>query len=142
MSLRINISDISLHGAAARELLNFAETHRIMAFEAPMGSGKTTFIKEICRQLGVAGSMSSPTYAIVNEYITNSGQKVFHFDLYRLKSSLELFDIGFEEYISSGAYVFIEWPEVAFPFINSYIKVTIESNKNIRYLCAEIISEL
>ncbi len=142
MSLRLDISDSLLHPQAAGALLHFIGKQRIIVFEAPMGAGKTTFIKELCRQLSVTGSMSSPTYSIVNEYVTNTGQKIFHFDLYRLKSSLELLELGFEEYIAANAYVFIEWPELAFPFMDSYIKVTIEVNKNIRYLCAEIITEL
>lgn len=142
MPLKLDISDLSSHADAAKALLDFAGTERILVFEAPMGAGKTTFIKSVCKVLGVIDTMSSPTYSIVNEYRTDSGDKLFHFDLYRLKSSDELMDMGFEEYLSLNHYVFIEWPELAFPFIDSYVKVSIEASKNIRYLYAEIISSL
>ena len=140
MSLKLDISDTASHTAAAKALLEYAGAQHIFAFEASMGAGKTTFIKAVCRYLEVVDTMSSPTYSIVNEYITRANHKVYHFDLYRLKSSHELLDIGFEEYIASDAYLFIEWPELALPLIDSYVKVSIEVNKNIRYICAEIIS--
>jgi tRNA threonylcarbamoyladenosine biosynthesis protein TsaE len=74
-------------------------------------------IKAICKSLGSADSLSSPTYAIVNEYASPAG-KLYHFDLYRIKNEDELYDLGFEEYLSNGNYCFIEWPEVAQNFIN------------------------
>lgn len=140
MLLRLDISDTQNHAAAAAELIRFAGTQRIFLFEAPMGAGKTTFIKALCRQLDVVDTMSSPTYAVVNEYATHTSQRLYHFDLYRLKSSMELLEIGFEEYLDSGSYLFIEWPELALPLIGAHVKVTIEVNGNIRYLCAEFIS--
>lgn len=140
MLLRLDISDIQNHALAAAELIRFADTQHIFLFEAPMGAGKTTFIKALCTQLGVVDTMSSPTYAVVNEYATRESLRLYHFDLYRLKSSMELLEIGFEEYLDSGSYLFIEWPELALPLIGSHIKVTIEVNGNIRYLCAELIS--
>lgn len=140
MLLRLDISDIQNHALAAAELIRFAGTQHIFLFEAPMGAGKTTFIKALCTQLGVVDTMSSPTYAVVNEYATRESLRLYHFDLYRLKSSMELLEIGFEEYLDSGSYLFIEWPELALPLIGSHIKVTIEVNGNIRYLCAELIS--
>lgn len=122
---------------AAEKLLAFAGERRIFTFHAPMGAGKTTFIKALCTALGVREGMSSPTYAIVNEYRTAKGEKVFHFDLYRLKSVEECLDIGFEEYLSSNCYCFIEWPEIAEMLIPSnFIAVSIEVSKNIRYLSA------
>jgi tRNA threonylcarbamoyladenosine biosynthesis protein TsaE len=141
MSLRLDISDIKNHATAAAQLLDYAGMERVFFFDAPMGAGKTTFIKSVCQHLKVVDTMSSPTYAVVNEYVTLLNHKVFHFDLYRLKSSLELLEIGFEEYISTDAYLFIEWPELAAPLVDAYVKVTIELNQNIRYLCAEIIPE-
>ncbi len=140
MPLKLDISDSASHAQAAKALIDFAGKEHIIVFDAPMGAGKTTFIKALCKSLGVIDTMSSPTYSIVNEYRTDSGKKVFHFDLYRLKDSSELLDMGFEEYLSFNNYVFIEWPELAFPFIESYVKVSIELNKNIRYIYAEIIS--
>ena len=78
-----------------------------------MGAGKTTLIRELCRTLGVTGEVQSPTFSIINEYKTLSDDSVFHFDLYRINKIEELFDIGYEEYIYSGSYCFIEWPELA-----------------------------
>lgn len=135
-SLTLDISDISTHAQAAEQLIEFAGKERVFLFTAPMGSGKTTFIKSLCRSLGVRATMSSPTYSIVNEYHTD-GSKLFHFDLYRLKSPEELFELGFEEYLDSGNYVFIEWPELAMPFLNTYLTIIIRVEGNNRYLYAE-----
>ena len=101
-TLRIDISDISFHKDAVKQLIGFAKEKRIFLFDAPMGAGKTTFIKTLCQFFNATDTMSSPTYSIVNEYNTNSNIKLFHFDLYRLKSSEELFELGFEDYITSG----------------------------------------
>lgn len=138
-SLNIDISDISLHKEAAKQLIEFAKEQRVFLFDAPMGAGKTTFIKSLCQHLGVTDTMSSPTYSIVNEYHTKLNRKIFHFDLYRLKSPEELFELGFDEYITSGNYLFIEWPELALLFLDSYMKISIKSENNYRYLCAEFI---
>lgn len=137
--IRLDISDMSLHQEAAKQLIHFAKEQRIFLFEAPMGAGKTTFIKSLCEFLNVTDTMSSPTYSIVNEYHTNSKSKLYHFDLYRLKSSEELFEIGFEDYVESGNYVFIEWPDLALPFLDSYLRIIIKIENNNRYLCAESI---
>jgi len=77
-----------------------------------MGSGKTTLIKELCKQMHVADVVSSPTFALVNEYFTDKGQSIFHFDFYRIKSIEEAFDFGYEEYFFGDGICFIEWPEV------------------------------
>lgn len=138
-TIKLDISDISLHKEAAKQLIEFAKEQRVFLFDAPMGAGKTTFIKSLCRQLGVIDTMSSPTYSIVNEYHTDSELKIFHFDLYRLKSAEELFELGFGEYIASGNYLFVEWPAFAEPFLDSYLRIIINSDSNIRYLCSEII---
>ncbi len=137
-SLKLDIANTSSHKEAAKQLIEFAKDRRVFLFDAPMGSGKTTFIKSLCEVLGVTDSMSSPTYSIVNEYHTSSKLKLFHFDLYRLKSSEELFELGFEEYLTSGNYVFIEWPELALPFVDLVVNVKIEAGENNRYLYAEI----
>lgn len=139
MELNLDISDIERHSLKVKELLEFSGKEKVFLFDAPMGAGKTTFIKAICNYLGVSDTMSSPTYSIVNEYNTTTNEKVYHFDLYRLKSSNELLDLGFEEYISSGKYLFIEWPEMALPFLDSYVRIIIKTDSNNRYLCAEII---
>ncbi len=86
--------------------------HKIVLFDAPMGAGKTTMIKALCQELGIQESTSSPTFSIVNQYqSTKQNQTIFHFDLYRLNNEEEAYDMGMEEYLDSGAYCFIEWPE-------------------------------
>lgn len=97
---------------AAQKFIDGTAGHTIMAFYAPMGAGKTTFTTAICRRLGVKeDAVSSPTFAIVNEYKTASGSSVFHFDFYRIKNVEEAFDIGFYDYVDSGNLCIIEWPE-------------------------------
>ncbi len=97
----------------ARFILQSHAEARIFAFTGDLGAGKTTLIKALCKALGVADQTSSPSFAIVNEYRAASGDPVYHFDLYRLKAAEELEGIGFDEYLDSGHYCFIEWPELA-----------------------------
>ena len=96
---------------AAEALLAKFKNSRVFIFSGAMGSGKTTFIKYICRALGVSGGISSPTFSLVNEYECTNGSVVYHFDFYRIKNIQEAYDIGYEEYFYSGNYCFIEWPE-------------------------------
>ena len=96
----------------ARDLLEAFPDKRIFAFYGEMGAGKTTFIQAICHQLGVKDVALSPTYAIINEYHTQEDIPVYHFDFYRINKLEEIYDIGYEEYIYSGHYCFIEWPEL------------------------------
>ena len=84
---------------------------RILLFYGPMGSGKTTLIKEISRQLGVKDLTSSPTFSLVNEYLSDQDQVVYHFDFYRIEIEDEAYDMGIEEYFDSDAWCFVEWPE-------------------------------
>lgn len=97
---------------AAEEFLREIGDRKLIAFYAPMGAGKTTFITAICRRLSVKeDAVSSPTFAIVNEYRTLSGESVFHFDFYRIAKDSEALDIGFYDYIDSGCLCLMEWPE-------------------------------
>lgn len=97
---------------AAQALLRAFPAARVFTFTGDLGAGKTTLIKALCTELGVASSTSSPSFAIVHEYAT-AGAPLYHFDLYRLRQAEELEGIGFTEYVDSGAYCFIEWPELA-----------------------------
>jgi tRNA threonylcarbamoyladenosine biosynthesis protein TsaE len=97
--------------ALAQELLRSTD-NRILAFFGEMGAGKTTFIKTLCRELGVVDEVQSPTFSLVNEYHTRDGQGVYHFDFYRIEDESELYDMGVEDYLYSGRYCFIEWPEL------------------------------
>lgn len=99
------------HPAIARELLGLPELRKVICFRGQMGAGKTTFIRSLCQQLGVVDPVQSPTFSIVNEYATASGEPVYHFDFYRLKNEEEAFDLGGEQYLFSGYFCLIEWPE-------------------------------
>ena len=97
--------------AAAAELIRKCSAFKVWLFSGEMGAGKTTLIKAVCRGLGVEGGMSSPTFSIVNEYDRQQGGKIYHFDFYRLKNEQEAYDLGAEEYLDSGNFCFVEWPE-------------------------------
>lgn len=107
----IRIKDLSGLSDAAREFVTIAEPGRVYAFYGPMGAGKTTFIAELCRLLGSDDEANSPTFSIVNEYDTRAWGCIYHLDCYRLESEEEGYDIGVEDYFSSGNTCFVEWPE-------------------------------
>ncbi|MCI5983518.1 MAG: tRNA (adenosine(37)-N6)-threonylcarbamoyltransferase complex ATPase subunit type 1 TsaE [Marinilabiliaceae bacterium] len=86
---------------------------RVVAMDAPMGAGKTTLVKALCKALGSISVVNSPTFAIINDYELPTGASVFHFDLYRLKNIDEAYNMGFDEYFYSGNYCFVEWPDIA-----------------------------
>ncbi|MBE9517366.1 MAG: tRNA (adenosine(37)-N6)-threonylcarbamoyltransferase complex ATPase subunit type 1 TsaE [Bacteroidetes bacterium] len=109
----IPISSLQKLDSAAAQFLELAGEHVVIAFSGEMGAGKTTFIQALCRRLGVQVEINSPTFSLVNEYFTPAGNSIFHFDLYRIETQEELFDMGYEEYFFSGALCFIEWPEKA-----------------------------
>jgi tRNA threonylcarbamoyladenosine biosynthesis protein TsaE len=133
-TLELDISDIAQLPAAAKKVLDFSGDVRVFAFNAQMGAGKTTFIKQLCSTLGSKDNFSSPTYSIVNEYESPAG-KIYHFDLYRIKNEEELLDLGFEEYLNSGHYCFIEWPELAASFLpENHINCTILLEKTRKLL--------
>lgn len=112
MEHSIIIRDLQDIGRAAEEFLSQIGDNRILAFYAPMGAGKTTFTSALCHCLGVKeDAVSSPTFAIVNEYRTGSGEPMYHFDFYRIENNREALDIGFYDYIDSGCLCIMEWPE-------------------------------
>jgi tRNA threonylcarbamoyladenosine biosynthesis protein TsaE len=110
--ITIKIQDIEHIREAAREFIEHIGDHRVFAFYGKMGAGKTTFVKAICEELGVDDVITSPTFAIVNEYTSAKGDSIFHFDFYRIKKLEEVYDMGYEDYFYSGALCFIEWPEL------------------------------
>ena len=128
-----NLSELS---QTAKSILDFAresrhgrdaEPKKIFCFYGELGAGKTTLIKEICKQLGVKDEGSSPTFSLINEYKTKNNTPIYHLDLYRLKNESEIFDIGYEDYLFSGNYCLIEWPEKMEHLLPSEIvKVKIE----------------
>lgn len=111
--------DVGLNrlNSAARELLEVFPDSRIFAFYGEMGAGKTTFIQSICRELGSEDNITSPTFALINEYSTNKGETIYHFDFYRIKNMEEAYDMGYEDYFYSHHYCFIEWPEKIAPLL-------------------------
>ncbi|WP_027449001.1 tRNA (adenosine(37)-N6)-threonylcarbamoyltransferase complex ATPase subunit type 1 TsaE [Xylanibacter brevis] len=132
--MEIKIESIETIRNAAREFINNLGEHRVFAFYGKMGAGKTTFIKAICEELGVEDVITSPTFAIVNEYsisqpIEGIDNSLFHFDFYRIKKLEEVYDMGYEEYFYSGSLCFIEWPELIEEVLpEDAVRVTIEEN--------------
>ncbi len=111
----------------AKKLINQFPGQRIFAFYGKMGAGKTTFIQSICHILGTSDNVTSPTFALINEYKTDSQNSVFHFDFYRIKNIEEAFDLGYEDYLYSGNYCLIEWPEMIESLLpENIVKVNIE----------------
>ncbi len=114
---------------------------KVFAFEAPMGTGKTTFIKAVCEALGVEDVINSPTFSIVNEYETAEGALLYHFDCYRLNGLEDAYNLGAEDYLDSGAYCFIEWPEVLLdlmPEVYASVKISLNEDES-RTMEIEII---
>ncbi|MBP3471162.1 MAG: tRNA (adenosine(37)-N6)-threonylcarbamoyltransferase complex ATPase subunit type 1 TsaE [Paraprevotella sp.] len=115
---------------AAREFINNMGEGTVFAFYGRMGAGKTTFIKAICECLGVEDVINSPTFAIVNEYRSATGELIYHFDFYRIKKLEEVYDMGYEDYFYSGALCFIEWPELVEELLpEDAVKVRIEEDE-------------
>ena len=108
----ITIQHVTQIAEAARQFIEEMGQHRIFAFYGAMGVGKTTFIKEICKKLGVTETVASPTFSIINEYKDGNGEPIYHFDFYRINKLEEVFDFGYEDYFYSDHLCFIEWPEL------------------------------
>ena len=109
----ITIKDLDHIEEAAREFIKNMGDDTVFAFYGKMGAGKTTFIKALCKLLGVEDEVNSPTFAIINEYRSETtAELIYHFDFYRIKKLEEVYDLGYEDYFYSGALCFIEWPEL------------------------------
>lgn len=127
MEIKINsLADIN---EAAKQFIENMGDGKVFAFYGKMGAGKTTFIKAICEELGVDDVITSPTFAIVNEYQSAiTGDSIFHFDFYRIKKLEEVYDMGYEDYFYSGSLCFLEWPELIDDLLpEDATKVTIEA---------------
>lgn len=107
------IKSLSEIDAAASSIVESLDGCRKIAFSGEMGAGKTTIIQSVCKHLGVETIVNSPTFALINEYFTNTGESIYHFDLYRIEDISELYDMGYEDYFYSDSWCFIEWPEKA-----------------------------
>ena len=121
----------------AKILLNKYPKHRLFAFFGEMGAGKTTFIKSICKRLKVTDTISSPTFAIVNVYQTETTDEVYHFDFYRIQSLEEVYDIGYEDYFFSNHYCLMEWPEMIeqlLPKDTISVEIIVDQNNQYRVL--------
>ncbi|HNX66155.1 MAG TPA: tRNA (adenosine(37)-N6)-threonylcarbamoyltransferase complex ATPase subunit type 1 TsaE [Bacteroidales bacterium] len=135
--MNIQITDTSKLGEAARMFLHETGANRIFAFYGQMGAGKTTFIKAICKELGVTDVVTSPTFTLINEYRRPGHNDVYHFDFYRIKEVSEVFDFGFEEYTGGASYCFMEWPEKIEPVLPAgtvkvYINVNPDGSRTVR----------
>ena len=130
--MEIRIENLEKIREAAREFVANIGDSTVFAFYGKMGAGKTTFIKAVCEELGVEDVITSPTFAIVNEYRSDaSGELIYHFDFYRVKKIEEVYDMGFEDYFYSGALCFIEWPELCEEVLpEDTVKVTIEESSD------------
>ncbi|MDD7317368.1 MAG: tRNA (adenosine(37)-N6)-threonylcarbamoyltransferase complex ATPase subunit type 1 TsaE [Prevotella sp.] len=129
--MEIRINSIEEIRSAARLFIDNMPQGRVFAFYGKMGAGKTTFIKAICEELGVADVITSPTFAIVNEYEGNEDVTIYHFDFYRIKKIEEVYDMGYEEYFFSGNLCFIEWPELIEDLLpDDVTRVTIEKTED------------
>lgn len=137
----LTVQSISELQSAASAIINYSANNRIFLFYGEMGAGKTTLIKHLCEYLGTTEPVTSPTFSIVNEYIGSNGQKIYHFDFYRLKNQTEALDMGYEEYFYSGAFCFIEWPEKIPDLLpEHYISIKINPlDNNLRQIIIEKI---
>jgi tRNA threonylcarbamoyladenosine biosynthesis protein TsaE len=116
----------------ARQVIAAAGTKNIWIFEGEMGAGKTTLIKAICKELGVKGNIQSPTFSIVNEYLTDKGKTIYHFDFYRLKKEEEALDFGVEEYFDSGNICLLEWAgKIESILPDDFFKITINLEEDL-----------
>ena len=126
--MEIKIQSLDHIHEAAREFIAAMGDNTVFALYGKMGAGKTTFVKALCQELGVEDVVTSPTFAVINEYRSDiAGELIYHFDFYRIKKLVEVYDMGYEDYFYSGALCFIEWPELVEELLpGNTVKVTIE----------------
>jgi len=137
--MEFEIKSLDKINDVAKAFVNVMGDNTVFAFHGEMGAGKTTFIKAICETLGVDDIINSPTFAIVNEYRSISGELIYHFDFYRINKIEEAYDFGYEDYFYSGSLCFIEWPErieSLLPSDTVNVKISINSD-NSRTVCIE-----
>ena len=129
--MRIKIDSLDNIHVAAKEFIANMGTGKVFAFYGKMGAGKTTFIKAICEELGVNDVITSPTFAIVNEYTADNDTPIYHFDFYRIKKLEEVYDMGYEDYFYSGNLCLLEWPELIEDILREDVtKVTITEQED------------
>ncbi len=130
--MEIKIQSLDQIHEAARQFIAEMGDNTVFALYGKMGAGKTTFIKAVCEELGVSDVITSPTFAIVNEYRSDTaGELIYHFDFYRIKKIEEVYDMGYEDYFDSGAVCFIEWPELIDDLLpGDAVKVTITEQED------------
>ena len=125
--MKIRITSLDNIREAAKAFLAGMGTSKVVAFYGKMGAGKTTFIKAICEELGVEDVITSPTFALVNEYTAGNGAPVYHFDFYRIKRLDEVYDMGYEDYFYGGNLCLLEWPELIEDILpDDAVRVSIE----------------
>ena len=127
--MEITIKSLDEIQQAADDFVAAMGDNTVFALYGPMGVGKTTFTKAVCERLGVKDNITSPTFAIVNEYRSTTDELIYHFDFYRIKKLEEVYDMGYEDYFYSGAICFIEWPELIEELLPlDAVKVTLSEN--------------
>ena len=130
--MKILIKDKRHLNTAAKQLLEQSGENKIFAFYGSMGAGKTTIIKAICQTLGAVDIVSSPTFTLVNEYKTTSGESLYHIDFYRIRKQEEVYDFGIEEYLTGDSYCFMEWPELIeeiLPEETIRVRISVDENE-------------
>jgi len=131
--LRIVIKHKKYLPVAARRILEYTSGKKLLAFYGSMGAGKTTIIKAVCKILGAEDIVTSPTFTLVNEYRTTTGEVLYHIDFYRINKIEEALDLGIEEYFNSGSYCLMEWPELIgeiLPPETVIIKITVDKKEH------------
>jgi tRNA threonylcarbamoyladenosine biosynthesis protein TsaE len=135
MEKKFKVDSLSDLKTVAQFIAQLSNEYSHFCLEAEMGAGKTTLINQVCKELGVSEHTSSPTYSIVNEYKTDLGKSIYHFDLYRLKNEEELLDIGIIEILESYELCFFEWPEKILSYLDEkFVNLTIEVINNTRFI--------